>query len=356
MTSRQVAFHLTDRCNLNCQHCLRDPGLQPRDLALPVLERVLGEARTVYAVEHVALTGGEPTLHPQFLHVLDAIAAHGMSWHMVTNGSQMPFVIAGLAAAPARRAALTMLDFSLDGATEGVHDEIRGAGSFREVMSAIAACEGLGIPFVLQMVVHAKNRHEIEAFAFQAAQLGAARVSFAWLQATGTKLDAALFIPAHEWTAIVDRIERLSAVLTVPVSMPEGFPKAARFHVCDPFRSDTLHVDVEGRLNLCCQHAGTPASGTRSDIAGDLTTMSLPAAHGRLLTIIHDTQAARLAAIAAGPGDAWDAFPCNGCLAHFGKPHWRGDAPSGPVAERPRWRGAWADGATGTRLRLPVVG
>jgi organic radical activating enzyme len=355
MTARQVAFHLTDRCNLNCQHCLRDPGLQPRDLPLALMERVLDEARDVYAMKHVALTGGEPTLHPQFLAVVDAISARDMTWHMVTNGSAMPWLAEAFAAVPTRRDALTMLDFSLDGASEGVHDEIRGAGSYREVMAAITTCEALGIRFVLQMVVHAKNQHEIEAFALQAAQLGAARVSFAWLQATGTRLDADLFVPARAWDGIVDRIQRMSAILSVPLSLPEGFPKAARFHVCDPFRSDTLHVDVEGRLNLCCQHAGTPADGTRTDIAGDLGELTLPAAHARLLSIIHATQEARLGAIAAGPGDAWDAFPCNWCLAHFGKPHWRGDGHAGPDAARPRWRGAWADGATGTRTRLPIL-
>lgn len=356
MSARVIAFHLTDRCNLNCQHCLRDPGLQPLDLALPLMERVLDQAKSVYAIDHVALTGGEPTLHPQFFDAIDAIAARKMTWHMVTNGSQMPFILEGLTSKPSRRASLTMLDLSLDGATEAVHDDIRGEGSYREVMAAIAACEALAIPFVLQMVINAKNRHEVEAFALQAAQLGATRISFAWLQATGTKLDASLFVPADDWRTIVERVERMSSVLSVPVSMPEGFPKATRFHVCEPFQSGTLHVDVHGRLNLCCQHAGIPAVGDRSDVAADLETTSLAAGHKRLLEIIHETQSARLDAIAAGPGDEWDAFPCNWCLGHFGKPHWSSAAHAGPAAERERWRGNWADGATGSRRRLKLVG
>ena len=126
MSARVVAFHLTDRCNLNCQHCLRDPGLQPLDLPVALIERVLDQAKTVYAVDHVALTGGEPTLHPAFFDVVDAIAAREMTWNMVTNGSQMRFLLDGFAEKPSRRAALSMLDFSLDGATEAVHDTIRG--------------------------------------------------------------------------------------------------------------------------------------------------------------------------------------------------------------------------------------
>lgn len=356
MTARWVAFHLTDRCNLNCQHCLRDPGLRPLDIQVDLIERVVDQAKPIYGIDHVALTGGEPTLHPRFFDVIDAIVARDMTWHMVTNGSQMPFLAEGFAAKPARRTSLTALDFSLDGATEAVHDGIRGGGSFREVMAAIAAAEALQIPFVLQMVVNAKNRHELEAFAFEAARLGATRISFAWLQATGTKLDQTLHVPARDWPTIIERIERLSNVLTVPIWMPEGFPKALRFNVCEPFRSQTLHVDAHGQLNLCCQHAGIPAVGDRSDIAADLATTSLAAAHGRLLEIIHETEAARLAAIAAGPGDEWDAFPCNWCLGHFGKPHWSADKSAGAPADRERWRGVWAEGAPGSRRRLNVVG
>lgn len=358
MTARWVAFHVTDRCNLNCQHCLRDPTLQPKDLPLELISSILDQAHTRYGIDHVALTGGEPTLHPAFEAIVDAIADRGMSWHMVSNASRVAELMTAFAARPARREALTMLDFSLDGATEAVHDSIRGHGSYREVMRGVALATAHGVPFMLQMVVNARNVHEIEPLAIAAAQLGAKRVSFAWLQATGTHLDRELFVPASEWPRIMDRIDRIASILAIPVSMPEGFPKPQAFSVCEPFRSATLHVDVEGRLNLCCQHSGTPSTGERTDVAASLRETSLMDAHLVLLDIIHATQRARLEAIQAGTDDVWDAFPCNWCMKHFGKPHWADDGGSGASARRDRWRGAWAGGAPGSRdpRRLPVVG
>jgi molybdenum cofactor biosynthesis enzyme MoaA len=88
MTARVLTFHLTDRCNLNCSHCIRDPGGEPGDLPLDVFERVVHQAGR-YGIRQVALTGGEPFLHPQIDRVLDAIVASGTTWHAVTNGSQM---------------------------------------------------------------------------------------------------------------------------------------------------------------------------------------------------------------------------------------------------------------------------
>ncbi len=183
-----------------------------------------------------------------------------------------------------------------------------------------------------------------------ASQLGAARLSFSMLQATGTQHDQDLYMPPHAWKSAQHRVERLAAALTLPITMPEGFFREQPFHICDPMRSEQLHVDVEGRLNLCCQHAGVPSEGEPRDIAGHLGEMSLLTAHKHLLDIIHETQAAKLQAIENGGLTAWDHFPCNWCMKHFDKPHWAGEGASGPSAERERWRGAWAK-----KVSLPLL-
>ena len=339
-----LAFHLTDRCQLDCQHCLRDPGLTPKDLPLALIRKVLGEARALYGTTHVALTGGEPTLHPEFAGVLDAIVEHGVSWHMVTNAKRFEHTLRLLKEVPARKKLLSAVDFSLDGADEKTHDAIRGAGSFREVMLGATLCTAHEIPFVVQMVVNAKNADQIEAFGLLGASLNAKRVSFGMMQATGTFLDRELYLSPPSWRTVQNRILRLRDALKIEVTLAEGFPSEQRFHVCEPWQSQQLHVDVQGRLNLCCQHSGTPGDGKRSDVAGNLNEMSLVEAHRRLLAIIHQVQTDRVASLAEGPGSEWDAFPCNGCLGYFGKPHWAAEGAAGPEARRERWRGAWDKG------------
>jgi MoaA/NifB/PqqE/SkfB family radical SAM enzyme len=346
-----IGFHVTDRCQLDCEHCLRDPAQAPKDLPVGLVRKVLAEARAVYKSVQVALTGGEPTLHPELGAILDAIVEHGFTWHLVTNGHRFQRLLDLFKERPARRDALTAVNFSLDGADEAVHDTIRGKGSFRDVMLGATLCTAHGIPFILQMAVNRKNAHQIEAMGMLAANLGAKRVSFAILQATGTHLDRELYLSARAWRGVQDRILRLADVLKLPVGMPEGFYVEQPFHVCEPWQSQQLHVDVEGRLNLCCQHAGVPSEGDGPprDVAANLHETTLVEGHRRLLGIIHEAQAARLARIAAGPLSEWDHFPCNDCMKHFGKPHWTDEGAAGPDARRERWRGAWA------KTRLPVV-
>lgn len=359
MAAAWIALHLTDRCQLDCKHCLRDPAQKPKDLPLAVIRKVLAEAKAVYKSSQVALTGGEPTLHPEIEGVLDAIVENDFTWHMVTNAKRFSTFLEVVKRAPARRARLTAINLSIDGADEATHDAIRGEGSFREVMLGATLCSAHGIPFVLQMVVNARNQAQIEAMGLLASSLGAARVSFSMLQPTGTHHDKELYLSPRAWRGIQDRIERLRSALTLPVVMPEGFYREQPFHVCEPFASQQLHIDVEGRLNLCCQHAGVPSQTIegRSDIAGDLAEMSLVEAHGRLLGIIHRSQADKIAEMARGPLSEWDHFPCNHCMKYFGKPHWADDAASGPDALRERWRGAWAKEARegAQKQSLPVI-
>lgn len=334
-----IAFHVTDRCQLNCAHCLRDPGKQAKDIDVDVVVRALDEVVRTYHVRHVALTGGEPTLHPRFRSIVDAITARGFTFHFVSNGKNLGRILEEI-----DTRALTAVNLSLDGADEETHDGIRGAGSYREVMAAASVCVVRGLPFVLQMTVHAKNAQQIEAMGMLAAQLKAARLSFVMMQPTGTHHDASLFLSAAAWHQVQDRIARLHDVLKLPITTPEGFAREQPFHVCEPMQSRVLHVDVAGRLTLCCQHSGVPGDGSAREVAGDLHEVPFVQAHQRLLTIIHDAQQERLTSLArpAEEQGPWNAFPCNACMKSFGKPHWTDDGVGGPAAQRARWQGAWA--------------
>jgi MoaA/NifB/PqqE/SkfB family radical SAM enzyme len=354
----RLGFHLTDRCQLDCQHCLRDPEKTARDLPFDLFIRILDQGRTLYGIRSVSFTGGEPTLHPQFLDIVRAVAERQQTWDMVTNGRRLPWVLEAISREPELRASLRLLSVSLDGAERETHDEIRGAGSYAEVMQAISSAVAHGVPFGIQCALHRKNVHELERLGLLAAQLGAKHVSFALLQPTGTPHDAALFLSAEAWRSVYRRLEALSRALSIRVIAPEGHWEPARFSVCEPFQGETLHVDVDGNLSLCCMHSGVPAVDPSAGIAGSLAELSLTEAHGKLLQLIADAQRADLERLHAPDTSSWDAFPCNRCLARFGRPHWTEEGASGPAAHRERWHGAWSkdferDPVTGvSRLRL----
>lgn len=345
MAVHWIAFHITDRCQLNCDHCLRDPQLKAKDVDVALVDRVLAEARRVYDPHEVGLTGGEPTLHPQFYEIVDSTVRHGYQWHMVSNGERFPQVLAELDRDPRRLAAMTSLCFSLDGAEEATHDAIRGKGSYRTVMAAISLAIMRDIPVVLQMTPNRRNVDEVEAFAFLAAQLGAARVMYSALQSTGTLLDWSLYLTFEEHARVAARIRRLDSVLSIPVTADDGYHIDTPFYMCDAMSNRTLHIDPDGNLNLCCRYSGIPAGGDDADAIANLHQVTLAEAHQAMVRTSAETMVARVQALAEGLTSEWDRNPCNHCFKTHGKPHWGERGPAGPQATRARWRGAWAPDA-----------
>ncbi len=352
-----IIFSVTDRCQLDCLHCFRDPGRPPRDLPLPVAERVLAQAREHYGAGHVGLTGGEPTLYPGLEPLLAAIDAQGFTWHLVTNGQRLQQrLLRLLDRRPGWARALTAVDLSLDGADAEVHDRLRGAGSFRAAVQAATGCHARRLPFTLQMTVNALNVHQLEAVALLASDLGAQRVSYCLTQPTGTSRDALLALPPAAWAEVVGRLGRLRKALTLPITCPESVRTPHRFFTCEPFASQLLNVDEGGHLVLCCQLASGAGAGGQAVVA-DLARVPLVQAHRQLLQRAHRLQLQRLQELDApapdlGPDpdpDPWDGYPCNRCQRLHGLPYWTGGdgAPvraAGPRAARVRWRGAWAEG------------
>src|SRR2546421_5780428 len=132
----EIGIELNNICNYRCKHCLRDFSQEARNLPLSLIRRILEEAKA-YAVEHLAFTGGEATLHPQLARILDTADELGYTYHVCTNGSTLPRVWKRLFEG---RRNLTGISISLDGAREETHDFIREPGSYRQVMQAISLC------------------------------------------------------------------------------------------------------------------------------------------------------------------------------------------------------------------------
>ncbi len=146
---------VTDHCNLRCPICYADSGPHRpgfRDLA--VIEKMLD---AIVANEGepdvVQISGGEPTLHPDFFAILDAAKARPIKHLMVnTNGLR-------IAKEPefVERLAGYMPGFELylqfDSLRDEVHQELRGA-KLREIrLRALEALNKHGISTTLVVTV-----------------------------------------------------------------------------------------------------------------------------------------------------------------------------------------------------------
>ena len=228
MTSCTV--ELTNRCNLTCGHCYSERHAATGDLPVEILRRLITEGHD-NGLRHLSFTGGEPTLHRRFADIVTWVDDAGYTFGLVSNGSTFPKLAAMLSA----RRGFKGITFSLDGATEPTHDELRGAGSYRRVMRAVAACVGRSVTFTFNMVITARNCHEVEQLVTTAHALGAAGVRFGELMFDPRAQDGGLNLTAAERRRIESRIREIARTAPITVGIAPGHHSASPLlPVCAP--------------------------------------------------------------------------------------------------------------------------
>ena len=84
-----LTWELTYACNLACVHCLSSSGRRdPRELTTAEAERVIDELQRMQ-VFYVNVGGGEPTVRPDFWHLLDYAIGHDVGVKFSTNGVKL---------------------------------------------------------------------------------------------------------------------------------------------------------------------------------------------------------------------------------------------------------------------------
>ncbi|WP_255435391.1 radical SAM protein [Chitinimonas sp. BJB300] len=144
-------IEITDHCNLNCPVCYAESGTQrlthkSYDDVLRMLDAVVANEG---APDVVQISGGEPTLHPQFWEILDAARARPIRHLMInTNGvvlaQDKAFVKKLATYAPGLEVYLQFDSFRAE-----AHKELRGADLTRIRRQALENLNEVGLSTTL---------------------------------------------------------------------------------------------------------------------------------------------------------------------------------------------------------------
>jgi uncharacterized radical SAM superfamily Fe-S cluster-containing enzyme len=159
-------IEIVDSCNLACPTCFADSpvGAAGAKLKFHSLESLQARIRGVVErkgnIELLQLSGGEPTLHPQFFELVDWIHAEpGIDYCLVnTNGVRIAKEDGFLEALGERaRRGHFQLYLQFDGPQEEGQRALRGVDLREMKRLAMERCEAQKIPFTLAMTVIPEN-------------------------------------------------------------------------------------------------------------------------------------------------------------------------------------------------------
>jgi 7,8-dihydro-6-hydroxymethylpterin dimethyltransferase len=174
---KECWFHLTDRCNLACRHCLFSSSpAQAAAISPEALARGIAEARALGCTLFY-FTGGEPFVYPGFVTMAaELLADPEIHVVVLSNGLLIGGHLAGLSTLPRER---FHLQISMDGLA-GQHEQLRGKGTFAGLLASLAMLKEAGFPLTLSVAVNRANVMELaEIVAFAAGQ-GIGNVHLLW--------------------------------------------------------------------------------------------------------------------------------------------------------------------------------
>lgn len=210
----RLELHLTYSCPERCQFCSEEHRMRDFRRFPVTWARVATVLRQSAArgVGSVHLTGGEPTIHPDFVRVLGLAKKLNMRTSVGTIGTM-------LCREEFARAALPLLDealFSLHGPDARTHDALtRRHGSFEQVTRALSLCLRVKRDFgaFVNTVITNHNIDLLPETVALAGRLGARLVVVSNTTAEGGGLD--------HYEALAVRLEKLAEVLPrVPDAAP----------------------------------------------------------------------------------------------------------------------------------------
>jgi len=200
---KELWFHITNRCNLSCRHCLFTSGPEATGelSAKEILDRAAEAVELGCRI--FALTGGEPFFHPEIDRILTGLLKH-RDCHIVilTNGLLLQHLFNG-----GYDLSSIHLQISVDGLNER-HDAIRGKGTFERLRQQLLLLKERAIPVTLSMCVERRNLHDMAGLVDFAAEVGAANLHYLWYFVQGRGTTDAFVPPAEIFPHFIAAVEK----------------------------------------------------------------------------------------------------------------------------------------------------
>ncbi len=235
-----ISWNSTNACNLQCQHCYRDAGVQAKDElntaeARRLIDEVAGTGFKIFI-----FSGGEPLMRPDIFELTAHARKQGLKPVIGTNGT----LITGETARQLKGCGAAAIGISLDSVDEVKHDRFRAvSGSWQAAVGGMQACREAGLAFQVHTTVMEWNESEVEAITDFAVDIGASAHHIFFLVPAGRAVNLeAESLRAVQYEQLLRRI--MDKQRTVPIELKP---------TCAPqFMRITKEMGVPTRFTMGC--------------------------------------------------------------------------------------------------------
>lgn len=283
---------LTESCNLSCRHCYVEASpASGQHMPLRVVELAF-DLLVGIGIDDVRLTGGEPSVHPEFSQIVDSARRKGIRLGLVSNGVKLLNSVDALEIF----GKLSRCWISLYGTSAESHSCTSGRNkeSFYNIINSVGALTGQGCWVGLSVLVCPGDKKHIGNLMRIAFDAGIKKLRFLPLQPDGRARDSTI-----NWSTWPEELLGIACVLREHdlssefeiLTINDPFDLAGRF---DDNSSSCLlrsrrmwSITPDGSVYPCCftVFSDSLLLGNILDIGThgrlrEFATMPLPDCHG----------------------------------------------------------------------------
>jgi MoaA/NifB/PqqE/SkfB family radical SAM enzyme len=253
LTARRSALtlwvELTESCQYKCRFCYnywRDvPPAGHAAMPEPTVEQTLSFLARCEFPTHVALAGGDPSAHPDFVDIAARFAACADQVTVVTHGGNLSAIdLQALSRLPN-----LSIQFSIPSLDSERYRFLTGMGKLDRVLTAMAMCRELAIPLSLSAVMTSRNLIDLGDLVELAAEIGAEYlVVNRFLGAgRGELYDETLAVGDAAFHQALEVAADIGARRGVPVLASGHGPDIRHRKAAEP----KLTISIDGGIRLC---------------------------------------------------------------------------------------------------------
>lgn len=239
-----MSLNITNKCNLKCKHCYEDT-FNGRDMSYDMAMSIALQAREL-GIFVVVLTGGEPTLNPNWKNIARIFSENGLRVILNTNAINLTMQdILSL-----QSYGIQHVHLSVDG-NEKIHNSIRGVNSYNLISQTAKCLQNNGIDVELLFTANKLNYFCVKDVVQLATDLGC-KVKIKRMIPTQFESHNQILLNEHETKEVVTSAKELN--VDGRVSLDSCFDLKyglTDYSKCMFLSNQITTVDVNGNVFVC---------------------------------------------------------------------------------------------------------
>ncbi|MFH1372051.1 MAG: radical SAM protein [Planctomycetota bacterium] len=238
---RLIAFELTRRCRYHCKHCRANAGPEGvSELTTQQCKKIISSIAR-FSKPVLIITGGEPMERPDLYEIIKYAKDRKLRVVMATCG----YMLNDESIKKLKKAGVSALSFSIDGASAETHDGFRQSpGAFETALKGAELARKAKMPFQINTTLSKLNAGEVIGIAELAKRLDAICLNAFMLVPTGRaeELEDAVLDPI-QYEALLNELLRVKLRSNIDVRVTCG-PSFSR--ICQQAKAKGLTAESKG--------------------------------------------------------------------------------------------------------------